>query len=169
MSSLSWRPQRRATSPEPPSTSMVAYPTGFESAPGADAPSAKHPFQSKGSGMEDILIVGPTGNVGSPLLGQLHAAGHRVRALVRDQRKAEQIASTATPVMGDLAKPETLARAFEGAQRVFIPPRRYRRRKRWNGTLSTRRRAGAKRIVYPFQLWRGRERSRSSLSCACQA
>ncbi|HET7715592.1 MAG TPA: NAD(P)H-binding protein, partial [Bauldia sp.] len=74
--------------------------------------------------MEDILVVGSTGNVGSPLLRQLHAAGHRARALVRDERKAKQVAAIAEPVMGDLAKPETLRSAFKGAERVFIlsPP-----------------------------------------------
>jgi (4-alkanoyl-5-oxo-2,5-dihydrofuran-3-yl)methyl phosphate reductase len=70
--------------------------------------------------MKDILIVGPTGNIGSELVKQLADAGHRVRALVRDREKAERIAALATPVVGDLTKPETLARAFDGAERVFI-------------------------------------------------
>lgn len=99
--------------------------------------------------MEDILVVGPTGNVGSLLLKRLHAAGHRVRALVRDRRKAEQIASIATPVMGDLTKPETLPRAFESAERVFIlsppiPETEALERNAFDAAIA----AGAKRIVY---------------------
>jgi uncharacterized protein YbjT (DUF2867 family) len=46
------------------------------------------------------------------------------RALVRSREKGEAIASMATPVLGDLLAPETLADAFRGAERVFIvaPP-----------------------------------------------
>jgi uncharacterized protein YbjT (DUF2867 family) len=99
--------------------------------------------------VEEILVVGPTGNVGSQLVRQLHRVGHRVRALVRDRQKAERIASVATPVIGDLAKPETLASAFEGAERVFvlsppIPETETLERNAFDAAIA----AGAKRIVY---------------------
>lgn len=99
--------------------------------------------------MDGILVVGPTGNVGAQLVGQLARAGHGVRALVRDRQKAERVAPFATPVIGDLAKPETLARAFDGAERVFIlsPPvadMEMLERNAFDAAIA----AGAKRIVY---------------------
>lgn len=99
--------------------------------------------------MKDILIVGATGTVGSELLRQLSGRGHRVRALVRDQAKAEHIASLAEPVTGDLMKPETLERAFAGAGRVFIlappmPEIETLERNAFGAAIA----AGARRIVY---------------------
>lgn len=99
--------------------------------------------------MQDILVVGATGNVGSELIRQFDGAGRRVRALVRDEHKAERIASVATPVIGDLAKAETLAPAFAGAERVLIlaPPTAQAEtleRNAFDAAIA----AGAKRIVY---------------------
>ncbi len=99
--------------------------------------------------MQDILVVGATGTVGSELVRQLDSAGHRVRALVRDQRKAERIASLATPVIGDLAQAETLTRAFAGAERVFVlapptPEQETLERNAFDAAIA----AGAKRIVF---------------------
>ena len=70
---------------------------------------------------ELILVTGATGTVGSETVRQLAGAGHRVRALVRDLEKAQALLpSTAELVRGDLAAPETLAPAFEGAERIFV-------------------------------------------------
>jgi uncharacterized protein YbjT (DUF2867 family) len=73
---------------------------------------------------ENVLIIGSSGTVGSRLVRQLAAAGIKPRALVRSREKGEAIASLATPVLGDLKAPGTLAEAFRGAERVFIlaPP-----------------------------------------------
>jgi uncharacterized protein YbjT (DUF2867 family) len=73
---------------------------------------------------QSILIVGATGTVGSELVRQFAASGQRVKALVRDQQKAASIAELATPVIGDLTAPATLAPAFKGIERVFVlsPP-----------------------------------------------
>ena len=51
---------------------------------------------------ESILIVGATGNVGAELVKQLSASGKRVKALVRNERKAASIKHLAEPVFGDL-------------------------------------------------------------------
>ena len=67
-----------------------------------------------------ILIVGATGNLGSRLVRRLAAAGVKPRALVRTRAKADAIASLATPVIGDLLIPKTLAPAFHGVERVFV-------------------------------------------------
>jgi len=71
-----------------------------------------------------ILIVGATGTVGSRLVRQLAAASVKPRALVRSREKGEAVAAFATPVLGDLLAPESLAEPFRGAERVFIlaPP-----------------------------------------------
>jgi uncharacterized protein YbjT (DUF2867 family) len=96
-----------------------------------------------------ILVVGATGTVGTRLVQQLAVAGHRPRALVRDSDKAQALASIATPVIGDLSKPETLAPAFSGAERVFIlapptPDLETLERNAFDAAVA----AGAKRIVF---------------------
>jgi uncharacterized protein YbjT (DUF2867 family) len=98
---------------------------------------------------ESILIVGATGTVGSELVRQLAATGRRVKALVRDERKAASIGHVAAPVIGDLAAPATLAPAFEGAERVFVlaPPVPELELLAGNA-FDAAAAAGAKRIVY---------------------
>ena len=73
---------------------------------------------------ESILVIGPTGNVGSALIRQFAAAGRRVRALVRNREKVAAVREFADPVIGDLTKPATLTAAFEGIERVLVlaPP-----------------------------------------------
>jgi uncharacterized protein YbjT (DUF2867 family) len=98
---------------------------------------------------ESILVVGATGTVGSELVRQFAAAGRRVRALVRDEHKAAGISDLATPVIGDLAAPATLAPAFEGAERVFVlsppvPETEQLDRNAFDAAIA----AGARRIVY---------------------
>jgi uncharacterized protein YbjT (DUF2867 family) len=60
-----------------------------------------------------ILIAGATGNVGRPLIDQLLAAGHRVRALTRNPAKADLPAGVEV-VAGNLADPGSLTQAFAG-------------------------------------------------------
>lgn len=71
-----------------------------------------------------ILVVGATGTVGSELVTQLVAGGHRVRALVRDPAKVNGLGAGAEVVVGDLADPASLARAFAGVEKAFVlaPP-----------------------------------------------
>jgi len=99
--------------------------------------------------MTPILVVGATGTLGRRLVAQLSAAGVRPRALVRSREKGEAIVSTATPVLGDLVAPESLADAFGGTERVFIvappaPEMEALERNAIDAALA----AGAKRIVY---------------------
>jgi len=96
-----------------------------------------------------ILVVGATGRLGSRLLHKLAAAGVKPRALVRNPEKGALIASLATPVIGDLRSPETLADAFRGSERVFIvappaPDMETLERNAIEATVA----AGSKRIVY---------------------
>jgi uncharacterized protein YbjT (DUF2867 family) len=97
----------------------------------------------------EILVVGATGSVGSELVRQLAAGGRRVRALVRSEARAKTLPPLAEPVIGDLAKPETLASACAGARRVFvlsppIPETETLERNAFDAAIA----AGARRIVY---------------------
>jgi len=96
-----------------------------------------------------ILVVGATGQLGTKLVAQLSAAGVKPRALVRSREKGEAIASMATPVLGDLLAPNTLADVFGGAERVFIvaPPVPEMEALERNAVAAAVA-AGAKRIVY---------------------
>jgi uncharacterized protein YbjT (DUF2867 family) len=66
-----------------------------------------------------ILVTGGTGNIGSELLRLLSQAGVPARALTRNLQKAQTLPGI-TWVAGDLARPATLATAFEGAKEVFL-------------------------------------------------
>ena len=72
-----------------------------------------------------ILVTGATGNVGSILIPILTNLGADVRALVRDESKAQGLKDAGVEiVVGDLDKPDTLDAAFRGVDKVFLitPP-----------------------------------------------
>ncbi|MEU4408879.1 NmrA family NAD(P)-binding protein [Streptosporangium sp. NPDC023963] len=60
-----------------------------------------------------VLVTGATGTVGRPLVEQLLAAGHRVRALTRNPATAN-LPAGAEVVAGNLADTATLPGAFSG-------------------------------------------------------
>ena len=77
------------------------------------------------SGFGKILVTGATGNVGSVLIPNLTNLGADVRALVRDESKAQGLKDAGVEVVvGDLEKPDTLDAAFRGVDKVFLitPP-----------------------------------------------
>jgi len=65
-----------------------------------------------------ILVTGATGNVGSNIVKQLVAAGHRVRALSRNP----SIIRNVETVSGDLRNTDSLKDAFAGVQGIFLFP-----------------------------------------------
>jgi uncharacterized protein YbjT (DUF2867 family) len=67
-----------------------------------------------------ILITGATGRVGSELVARLDAMNTRCRILVRNPDRAAGLPSSAERIFGDLDKPATLTRAFDGADRLFL-------------------------------------------------
>jgi dihydroflavonol-4-reductase len=74
-----------------------------------------------------VLVTGATGFTGGHLAKHLVASGHEVRALIRDEVAAAGLrAAGITPVTGDLARPETLPRAVEGAEVVYNVAALYR-------------------------------------------
>ena len=72
-----------------------------------------------------ILVTGATGNVGSLLIPNLTNLGADVRALTRDESKAQGLKDAGIEVVvGDLEKPDTLDAAFRGVDKVLLitPP-----------------------------------------------
>jgi uncharacterized protein YbjT (DUF2867 family) len=67
-----------------------------------------------------VLVVGATGSIGRHVVAEALAAGHRVRALVRDVHKAGELPADAEIVVGDVTRPETLATAVEGIDAVVL-------------------------------------------------
>ncbi|PCC71914.1 Uncharacterized conserved protein YbjT, contains NAD(P)-binding and DUF2867 domains [Nannocystis exedens] len=66
-----------------------------------------------------VVVTGATGKVGRPLVEALLAAGHRVRALTRDPRRARLPAGVEV-VGGDLGASESLREVFAGAEAVHL-------------------------------------------------
>jgi uncharacterized protein YbjT (DUF2867 family) len=66
-----------------------------------------------------IFVTGATGTVGRHVIEHLLAAGADVRALTRRPESAG-LPAAAEVVGGDLEKPESLASAFDGADRMYL-------------------------------------------------
>jgi uncharacterized protein YbjT (DUF2867 family) len=66
-----------------------------------------------------VLVTGATGTVGREVAAQLAAAGHAVRALVRDPGAASPPAGVEL-ARGDLSDPAGLAAALDGVRDVFL-------------------------------------------------
>lgn len=71
-----------------------------------------------------ILVAFATANTGSKVVEQLSAAGHAVRALVRNPDKPEAKALAALPhvevVKGDIDSGEGIKEALTGVKRAFL-------------------------------------------------
>ena len=71
--------------------------------------------------MNQILVVGATGLLGSSAVRHLDKAGHQVRLLVRNAEKAVDLFGVRYEiVIGDVLNEENLAQALEGCQGVHI-------------------------------------------------
>ncbi|HEV2705910.1 MAG TPA: SDR family oxidoreductase [Pyrinomonadaceae bacterium] len=70
--------------------------------------------------MTRVLVAGATGQLGRRVLAELRVRGYATRALVRDERRASRLRGEADEaVVGDVTRPETLARVCEGVNVVF--------------------------------------------------
>ncbi|MGH3673948.1 MAG: SDR family oxidoreductase [Pseudonocardiaceae bacterium] len=68
-----------------------------------------------------ILVTGATGSVGSAVTQQLAARGAGVRAFVRDPARARAMLGEGVPlVMGDFASADTVLRALDGVDTLFL-------------------------------------------------
>ena len=93
-----------------------------------------------------VLVTGATGTVGREVVAQLVAGKHRTRVLVRDPAKA-RFDSEVEVAVGDFGKPETLARAAEGAERVFALSSGPELAEHQGSLARAAKQAGAKQIV----------------------
>lgn len=66
-----------------------------------------------------VLVTGATGTVGRPLVEQLLAAGHRVRALTRNPATAN-LPTAAEVVAGDLTDTTSLSSVFSGVDAAHL-------------------------------------------------
>jgi len=96
-----------------------------------------------------ILVTGATGTVGREVVRQLAAEGLPVRALVHNPDRAGELTGPRIEVVAaDLEKPQTLDRAFEGVERVFlVSPAAEGLPEREGHAIDAARRAGARSIV----------------------
>ena len=96
-----------------------------------------------------FLITGATGSISSGIIAQLKDSPHRLRALVRNPEKAEDLKRQGVEIqVGDLEKPWTLGPAFAGADTVWIlVPPRPRAPEQCSNALWAARQGGAKHVV----------------------
>jgi uncharacterized protein YbjT (DUF2867 family) len=66
------------------------------------------------------LITGSTGNIGRPLVEQLHKEGHDVRALVRDPSRAELLPDGIDIAVGNLDDADSVVAALRDVDSVFL-------------------------------------------------
>src|SRR6266850_4841710 len=67
-----------------------------------------------------ILVFGSTGTTGRGVARHLIATGNKPRLLVRNPEKAKEYEGKAEIVQGDLERPESLAAAMKGVERMFL-------------------------------------------------
>jgi uncharacterized protein YbjT (DUF2867 family) len=97
-----------------------------------------------------ILVIGATGPTGSEATRQLLLRGEPVRALTRDRAKADAIPALAGAeiVVGDSSRPESVERAFDGVDKVYlVPPTDLGWDEMQSGLVASARRAGVRHIV----------------------
>lgn len=96
-----------------------------------------------------ILITGATGTSGSEIVRQLAATGARFRVLARNPEKAASLRLAGVElVAGDLAKPQSLAAALIGVDRVLLLSGPDPRQVEVQGNLvEASKRAGVRHIV----------------------
>jgi uncharacterized protein YbjT (DUF2867 family) len=107
-----------------------------------------------------ILVIGATGTVGSEVVRQLVATGERPRALVRDSATAHQrLGEQVEQVVGDLDRPETIAAALAGVDRVFLLTTQSSRQPEWErAVIGAAARAGVGQLV-KLSVFRANEQS----------
>lgn len=67
-----------------------------------------------------ILVTGATGTVGSNVIRELQTRGAEFRAFVRDPVKAKALLGDVELVIGDFADPDSVSKALDGIDRLFL-------------------------------------------------
>jgi uncharacterized protein YbjT (DUF2867 family) len=97
-----------------------------------------------------ILVVGATGGTGSATVRLLVEQGIEVRAVTRDPDRAASQAALAGAeiVAGDSSRPETLRKAFEGVEKLYlVPPTLPGWDRAQSGIIDVARAAGVRHVV----------------------
>jgi uncharacterized protein YbjT (DUF2867 family) len=96
-----------------------------------------------------ILVIGGTGTTGSQLLKELLARKASVRVMSRSPEKIKKLPAGVEGVAADLDVKSTLAKAFEGIDRVFLlTPLSQTETQEGLNAVEAAKAAGVKRIVY---------------------
>jgi uncharacterized protein YbjT (DUF2867 family) len=67
-----------------------------------------------------ILVIGGRSKIGSALIGRLSSSGQEVKALVRESENRQPMPDQVEAVSGDLADADSIRRAMDGVDRVFL-------------------------------------------------
>ena len=96
-----------------------------------------------------ILVTGATGNIGAPLVRELIAGGHKVRAFVTDLAEAKQkLGDKVELVKGSFADKASLDAAMKGADHLFLLVPAGNDQPQWEAnTIDAAKRAGVKHVV----------------------
>src|SRR5690242_14738700 len=97
-----------------------------------------------------ILITGATGNVGVPLVRELLAAGHQVRAFVTDVADARtKLGERVELAKGDFADARSVEAALAGVERLYLLAPAGPDLPAWEAAfLDAAKRAGVAHVVY---------------------
>lgn len=97
-----------------------------------------------------ILVTGATGKVGQHVVKELATRGQKPRVFLHDAGKAGQFKGLFSDVVaGDFDKPDTVAKALQGVDAVFLATPPDQRQERWEKAfIDAAKAAGVKRLVY---------------------
>lgn len=94
-----------------------------------------------------ILVLGATGTTGGEVARQLIAAGERPRLLVRDPTRAREFDGKADIVQGDLDRPESLAAAMRGIEKIYLVSTGVEIERLEGNVVDAAKRAGVRHVV----------------------
>jgi uncharacterized protein YbjT (DUF2867 family) len=96
-----------------------------------------------------ILITGATGNVGSPLVQQLVAAGHQVRAFSNDAAARQKLGDKVEIANGSFDDAASVEAALRGVDKVYLLAPASPDEPRWEANfIAAAVKAGVKHVVY---------------------
>ena len=96
-----------------------------------------------------VLVIGGTGTVGSQTVAQLLNRGTNVRVMTSKEENLQKLPKGVEGVVGNLHNEESLSKAFDGIDRVFIiTPVSQTETEEGLAAVNAARNAGVKRIVY---------------------
>jgi uncharacterized protein YbjT (DUF2867 family) len=95
------------------------------------------------------LVIGGTGNIGSLTVSNLLEKGEKVTVMTRSADRITSLPGAVSGVVGNLADPPSLTKAFDGIDKVFLITAMHpdEARHGQNGVRAAKK-AGVKMIVY---------------------